>query len=61
MKVYPDLKATLDVKLVAAVRRAARTHRSVREAAAALGMPKSTFWDVTQRHGIHVGRREVHR
>jgi len=57
VKLYPDIKATLDVKLLAAVRKAARSHRSVRAAAASIGMPRSTFWDTTQRYGIAVGRK----
>lgn len=55
MKLYQDLHATLDVRLLAAMRKAARAHRSVRAAAAAIGMPKSTFHDVATRHRIPVG------
>lgn len=49
---YRALLRSVDKALVGSVRDALRKHGTVRAAAHALNMPKSTLWDFVRRHGI---------
>ncbi len=46
----------IQYQLHRAIRRAWRKHRNVRDAAAAIGMPRSTFHEVAQRIGLDMSR-----
>lgn len=57
MKDYPTIIGETERKILSRLRRALKKHRSLRGAARALSMPKSTAFDLMQRHGINLPLR----